>query len=445
MTPEQEQDAHALEQQILQHIASSLQDKQKALDKKTLSPEDKQAAWQELQAKHQPATWLDGMAQRARQVRLATHTVKPLHPDARGSSLRFDPKHHPAPAHLLGSHSLPALLSDVAGNSAALNVPKFLSLSYAGRSLLQRLQDADPAMWMAWLKLADGDEAAAQRWQADFLEIIAPEPHPSSHTLAKQVYFPLPDGGYHLLALLFPSSVVHAQYLALQEARFSDEAKAARIASSKKLPHPHGYRDFPQLLIQRIGGSNAQNAGQLSAERRGQNWLLAAVPPQWRTQPEAAPYGVTSVFDGVLGRRRPIRDAVQKLGKYLARLANTQHNNKAMRDGRQALLEDICLGVLDYAERLRKLAPGWSAQSNCQLPLCEALWLDPLRVHQDAEFYAERIKHDWPEQVSQHFALWLNHALRSHLDTLDDASHYEWRRALQCELNLFRDILHDNS
>ena len=25
-----------------------------------------------------------------------------------------------------------------------------------------------------------------------------------------------------------------------------------------------------------------------------------------------------------------------------------------MRDGRQALLEDICLGVLDYAERLRK-------------------------------------------------------------------------------------------
>jgi hypothetical protein len=34
MTPEQEQDAHALEQQILQHIASSLQDKQKALDKK---------------------------------------------------------------------------------------------------------------------------------------------------------------------------------------------------------------------------------------------------------------------------------------------------------------------------------------------------------------------------------------------------------------------------
>ena len=52
----------------------------------------------------------------------------------------------------------------------------------------------------------------------------------ASHTLAKQLYFPLPDDGYHLLAPLFPTALVHGVHTHLQEARFSDAAKAARAA-----------------------------------------------------------------------------------------------------------------------------------------------------------------------------------------------------------------------
>jgi CRISPR-associated protein Csy1 len=60
-------------------IAARLQTK---LEK--LKP-DEFEAHAKLSADHQPMAWLEDAARRAGQIQLASHTLKAIHPDARGS------------------------------------------------------------------------------------------------------------------------------------------------------------------------------------------------------------------------------------------------------------------------------------------------------------------------------------------------------------------------
>lgn len=81
-----------------------------------------------LEAAHQPDAWLADAARRVAQIQLATHILKPMHPDARGTNLRV-PSLHLDGTGLVGSHSLPGLLKDdVVGNAAALDVYEILDV-----------------------------------------------------------------------------------------------------------------------------------------------------------------------------------------------------------------------------------------------------------------------------------------------------------------------------
>ena len=162
---------------------------QPKLDKAKTEEEREQIA-----ARYQREVWIADAARRVNQIQVVTHSVKYMHPDARGTNV-FD----------LGSSAPPELVSssdgtlerDVVGNAAALDVFKFLKLEVGGVSLLQRIQDEDPSV-----KAAMTDNAAlAEEWAQSFAGIVEDEGRPASHTLAKQIYFPLEDGDYHLLLL----------------------------------------------------------------------------------------------------------------------------------------------------------------------------------------------------------------------------------------------------
>jgi len=392
--------------------------------------EGEQDRHQKLLEEHRPVAWLQDAARRVGQIQLVNFGLKFTHPDARGSSLYLHDSVQ-APT-LVGTHSLgDERDNDVVGNAAALDVYKFLKLEHAGKSLLQRVAEGDPALLAA---LSEQPEQAAD-WLQAFACIVDSKGPPTSHKLAKQLYFPLPNGGYHLLAPLFPTSLVHRVYTLIQNDRFSEEAQATRSAYREKRPWAQGYREYPNLVIQNFGGTKPQNISQLNSERRGESYLLPSLPPTWRRSGLKPPTQVQSVFIGWFARRQRVRELSKALREFLAR---TRHNNLAIRQARQHLVAGLCDELLQFAAELHELPPGWSAASNCQLDSAEALWLDPRRGQTDESFASLHRRGDWCDEVCARFGKWLNHTLQTEQQTLGDAEYQQWFGDLDTELNMIR-------
>lgn len=400
---------------------------QAKLDKLGDGQQDKH---QQLLEAHRPEVWLQDAARRVGQIQLVNFGLKFTHPDARGSSVYL--RDSVQASTLLGTYSLGSERDDdVVGNAAALDVYKFLKLEHAGKSLLQRVSEGDLALGAA---LSHQPEQAAE-WLQAFAGIVESKGPPTSHRLAKQVYFPLPGGGYHLLAPMFPTSLVHRVYGCIQRDRFSDEAKAARIAYKDKRPWPHGYREYPNLVIQSFGGTKPQNISQLNSERRGEAYLLPSLPPTWRRSGLKPPTQAPSIFVGWFARRPRVREQSKALREFLAR---TERNNLAMREVRRQRVAALCDEVLQCAAELHEMPAGWSAASDCQLDSAEALWLDPYRGQTDEHFASLRRRGDWADEVCSRFAKWLNAALHSENKTMGDGEYQQWSSDLEAELKMIR-------
>lgn len=400
------------------------------LDKLKGDDAEVQAQRQSLQEAHVREAWLADAAKRVTQIQLASHTLKPIHPDARGTNLYLDKPVCTEP-HLIGTHTLKTQRADdVVGNAAALDVFKFLKLEHNGRSLLTRLSQQDAATLQALN--ADGKEAA--QWAQSFAGIVEGKGGAASHTLAKQMYFTLADDTYHLLAPLFPTALVHSVHLHLQDSRFSDEAKAARTARRAKELHAHGYRDYPSMAVRNMGGSKPQNISQLNSERGGANYLLASVPPVWKDQGMQPPLRVPSVFDkrGVVGRDRTVRFIAKALRPFLKSVVDVD-NNMHIREKRAELVQAIIDRVLDIATEVQCLRSGWSADPACLLSWEQKQWLDmdAVEAAQEAlgaeETSAAPAATEWRERVAEDFARWLNATISTDKTPMGDVEYVEWK------------------
>lgn len=409
------------------------------LDKLKGDEDEVQTQRQSLQLAHVREVWLADAAKRVSQIQLASHTLKPIHPDARGTNLYVD-QTVCTDANMVGTHTLQGQRADdVVGNAAALDVFKFLKLQHKGQSMLERLSRKDDAA----LHALSNDAKAATEWAQAFAGIVYGKGGAASHTLAKQLYFPMPDDGYHLLAPLFPTALVHGVHTHLQEARFSDNAKAARTARRAKEPHAHGYCDYPGMAVRNMGGSKPQNISQLNSERGGANYLLASVPPVWKDQGTQPPLRVTSVFDikrGVIGRDRTVYRAIEALKKFLSSVADVD-NNIHIRDKREELVQAIIDRVLDIATGLQCLSGGWSADPACKLSWSQKQWLDgdaldaAQAAHEaqlatisaaNGEMAAPEAT-EWREKVAEDFARWLNATISTDKIRMGDAEFVEWK------------------
>ena len=418
--------ATALRALIADFIRQRRDDK---LDK--LAPDD-DAKREALLTQHQPAAWLADAARRAGQLQAATHTLKAVHPDARGSNLYAPPSSLPARREV-GSHCLSAdFADDVVGNAAALDVYKFLKQQHDGQSLLALAlaQDADLAA-----ALSD-DAEQAQAWIAAFAALTDAGADAASHSRAKQVYWlvgyePAKDEDYHLLAPLYPSALAQRLYQTIQEHRFGEAAKAARQARREQRDHPHGYCDYPQLAVQKLGGTKPQNISQLNSERKGNNYLLASLPPQWRSLGLKPPLNTE---DALLrfGRRNDVRRLVRQLRAFLEsqprKIMDTRDRRDELSD---ALLEELLLFGKEMHEGL---PPGWSAEARCRLPEYQQLWLDPWRADADADFAARWHGEDWPLEVAKRFGRWLNQQFDASPLEMGDAEFRHWARELAGDL-----------
>lgn len=389
---------------------------------------------QKLIADHQPAVWIAEAARNAIRIQQVTHAIKFTHPQARGATNLLS-SGNPASSEVeVSTHTLKgnAPLDLAIDDAKYLPIYTFLNLSVDGRTLLDRAISRDAAFSEA----LDQEDAVAIEWLAVFATLPEAKGRLASHTLARQLYWPVGEGAYHLLAPLFSSSLAHVVHKRIGEDRFSDAAKAAREAERADKAHPHGYRDYPNLAIQSFGGSKPQNISQLNSERRGENYLLAAIPPVWESPALRPPLKTETVFAHYFGRRKEVRRLVGVLKDFLRRLANDRNKNIRVRETREELAAELCGEALNMAAELRNfMEPGWSTQADCQLNLAEQCWLDPARSLSDEDFASRYRSGDWQTEVSRSFGNWLNASLKTDKSIFGSAEALEWRTMLERELH----------
>lgn len=420
------EEASSLRKAIENFLQNRLQEK---LNKEKKADDDN---LEKIKQAYEIENWLDDAARRANQIQLATHALKYMNPDAKGSNIYVEKANQEQfQYNLVATQTLIERKNDVTGSAAALDIYKFLELTHEHETLLERILRNDSTLRAA----LPGTEENKDNWFRSFASITKERNAPSSHTLAKQIYFPIEDEQYHLLAPLFPTSLIQAVYDQIQT-RFNETTKAARIARKENKPYPQGYREYVNLAVQTFGGSKPQNVSQLNSNRGGKTYLLASLPPNWRSVPINPPLNVKSLFQP-FGYR--VRELTKTLREFLEK--KIKQNNIDIRDRRAVLVAEICDELLAYAAEIQSLIPGWSADKNCQLSKAQTYWLDPKRTIFDFEWAKEKEATDWKQQISDDFATWLNQTLETDKLVFGDAEHDVWEELLKRELALFREII----
>lgn len=388
-------------------------------------------------------SWIADASKKVIWIQQVTHAIKYTHPDARGSSPYSAGNQYAADSEI-GTHTLGAnFAADVVGNAAALGVYKFLELRIGEHSILELAVGNHPALAAA---LSDNAEEA-QAWISAFSTLAQAKGETASHKLARQIYWPLGDNKYHLLAPLFPTSLVHCAWQSMRDD--SELARAVYLAKKDGKQINIRYRERPNwLVVQSFGGTKPQNISQLNSERYGENYLLPALPPNWQSPAIRPPFTVNSVFDRIFSNRPRVRELVRTLRNFLESVA--RYNNIHIREKRAELTSYLCDEALLYAAELRdavetgKLVAGWTQNERCQLNRAEQLWLDPLRGEDDPDFASEYQRDEWPDEICRRFGNWLNARLTTDKLPMSAVEADHWRGVLEKEMRLLRRELADH-
>ncbi len=409
---------------IVDYIAGRRQTKLDAFDKEMVKrlaagehESDVLTERRELELRYGTQAWLTDAASRAGQINLVTHAAKYTHGDAKSSSIFT---HTTATEGYLSTATLTKPAADAVGNAAALDVARLLQTETEGDSLLASLQRNDHA---ALAELAENDEQLSV-WIEGFSRALTTK-QPTSHKLAKQVYYPVGEG-YHLLNPLFSSSLAQALHQRMVEHRFSEESKAAWKARREKRGYPQPLVIFPNTAVMNFGGTKPQNISSLNSSRGGRVWLLPSSAPQWESQAKP-PLGCKTLF-----AYKPFEYATRGILRRLISLLvdSGEDNNYRIRRARQRYVDEIIDVLFNVAADIQRQEwAGWTTHEKCALKLHQQLWLDPWRAKTDEAFSNERDKDQWQAAVADDFARWLNSHLRQAELSVGQTERREWRTA----------------
>jgi len=405
---------------------------QERLEAKLDKLKDDDPKREEERSKYLPAVWIEDAARRVQQIQAVTHSLKPIHPDARGTNLYVEPDSLPALAEL-GSHALGKDFAPDVTGAAALDVYKFLKLQVGERSLLTALQKEDPAA----MQVLHDDAAQAKALRDKLVGLTQPgSGEASSHSRAKQLYWltgsdATADSAYELLAPLFATSLAQRVYDDVEKDRFGETNKAARQAWHERKAYDGVFVDYPELAMQKMGGDNTQNISQLNVNRGGVNYLLASLPPIWKVSEQRLPVNADSVFNHLYPQRSEVRKTMRGLLQFLE---EDPGRNQPTRKRRAAYVETLMDELVNLAGQLRQGLPaGWTLNDKRfhQLARVEQLWLDPWRAEfpDEDDFAEEWLRLDWPAAIVKRFGNWLNAQFEGRLLVGDDEAR-EWQRAL---------------
>lgn len=383
--------------------------------------------YQAEQDKHVPATWLENAVNRVGSIQVVTHPLKATYPHAhikKTTSLYCQPKDLPQ-HNLVATQVLGEIFADdVTGDAAALSVYALLQLEVGGKTLLELCLSEDEDMQAA---LHD-DPQTGKAWLVALADVTQSKMQGvASHNFAKQLFWlagddPYTNEDYLLLAPLYSSTLAHKVYEIIDFDRFSEESKEIRDAVRSNKQQEGVARSYPNLAIQVIGGSNPQGISSLSSKRRGVNYLLASLPPSWKSSNQRPPLKVASIFS-IFEKRRDTQVWVHDLQTFLTTdpPANIKTRNKV-----DHLVNSLLDELSIFAAAYQDLPAGWSADELCDLSKAQVYWLDPGRALQDADFAEAWLTTEWDKVVEEDFARWLNRQLKNKISQLGDVEFRRW-------------------
>jgi CRISPR-associated protein Csy1 len=346
--------------------------------------------------------WISKAAHDASSVSFATHVAKLTHSKIDSPSLYDSIASTKLNVLTTASLTDKAIDGAVAGNQFA-PVFQFLELELRGSKLAAEFAGDSNNVLKPFARNND-DELA--EWNANFKKALSGD-KPSSHFLAKQVYFPVElentvnTSRYHLLCHMKSSSLAHA----IHNKVFDELQKEPRELRNKAK-----YSETPTLIFINnarlsVTASNHSNASQLNGARGGKLHLFSTQPPTWQSQLKPPLYK-KSLFDSF--SHPSINIDIDYLRDYLLRFERIELSIKNPQRWKwiEKWVGNIIDELLNYAATIQTLQAGWSNAENSKLKPEHQYFLDPYR--QDEVFQNARKASDWQRVVCVDFSRWLN-------------------------------------
>lgn len=330
---------------------------------------------------------LEKASKDASKIELASHVMKFSHSGSKGSNILYEPgdlKLNLDMKHFMSTETLTNKRLDFSGNAALIPVYKLLMIEIRGETLRDRLRRGDSSPLEPFTESLE----QLKLWMERFKKMESKN-LPSAHK-AKQVYFPLNEGGYHLVCPLFSSSL--SQYFFEVIKIFSEETKKAISDKKGKKFSEHGLTYFDRFAKISIGGTKPQNVSFLNSKRGGKVDLFNALPPQWKNA-EKPPLTEKIFWLNFL------RVSRVDFKKYIKFLEEEKENNLVIRIKSNSFRSKIYHVLFEYVESIFGFDPGWS--KNSSLGKAFKIWLDPL----NEEFEIADGPYNWKEIIAEDFSL----------------------------------------
>jgi len=385
---------------------------------------------QKIQEQHKPEAWLDKYAEYASGVSFATHVAKLSHSSIKGASSFFV---KPCPSgkgrHLATSELVNPTIDSAIDNAAYTPVVSLLKLEVNGQSLASLLSnDVSP------FSLLTLDQEQIDLWGKKFSAALSPRV-PATHSLAKQVYFPIEESSlkYHLLCNINSSTMAHMI--------FESTSKKKNDVQKKYFDKNKYHKDeinhfYGKAMLALTSMDSAKNVSPLHSKRAGKLPLLSTQPPSWQAQLSAPVYR-KSLFGDFYNTN--IKTDIDYLRDFLLRFGKLDLSIKDPK--RMAHLERWVSTIIDellfYAGTIQNLPSGWSATEGIKLQPEHQYFLDPYRV--DENFQTARQSSNWQTVIRADFAQWLNRQLRGKEKQFTPQKEHTrlWKQLLETPLREF--------
>ncbi|SIO94542.1 type I-F CRISPR-associated protein Csy1 [Vibrio spartinae] len=396
---------------IEQRKQTKLEPLQKALNKALAQSDDPvaiaqaQAEYHEkaepIETAYDPVTWLTDAASKANKISVATHVPKFTHSSAKASSVIVVPENNGTSKYLTTSSLKEVLLDFSVSDAKLLPIAGLLQLEVNGESLLTQVRENTIDALAEFTQ----DAALLKSWLLGFSQALSDDVI-TSHTLMKQVYFPINSSltqEYHLLCPIYSSTLADNLFNKIRRSRFGDSIDI-RDARKKGLYDSRIDISFPATAVQKFGGDNAQNVSQLNSKRYGQGFLLNCAPPTYQTQTKP-PLHHLSMFNRQFGYRTAT--LVREFKAFLAGLTERDCNFKTRYQRDYHYVKPMIDSLLNYIADIQAIpdSAGWTHSPECNMKRAHQLCLD---IHNpDSAFQREREQGDWLAVVANDFAHWL--------------------------------------
>jgi len=372
----------------------------------------------DLDKEFEPEEWLTQWTPKARDISFATHVAKLTHSSSKGSSI-LDTTSIKDERYLTTNTLSKPVVDTASSNAASLPIADVLKLSVDGVSVLDCLKSGETSLFRFLTK----DDQLVEVWCQNLKQ--AYDSHQKqSYFLNKQTYFPVREGGYHLLLPLKSSSLIHEIHLEHKK-YFDEEQTKAREQRKNKQYSPINVRAYPNKAYLHVTGSHHSNASSLNGQRGGRVALFSAMPPQWQSnmQPVAIK---DSIFDRDLGRY--LKDDIRELEKYLLVIKKEELSiSKPVRNAAVVKkLRIINESFFSYVQLCKsgEQALGWTISSN--LPIEQQLLFEPER--EDEKAVSIKMGRAWMKSLGSSYGRWLNNQLKDKQLTLTPIHSELWGR-----------------